>query len=167
MDATNVKQSFSELVKAIGVNLEVLGYIRRGQMFKRVLQNNCGIIDFQRSVKDSKDLILFTINLGVVCGSLLDTVDLKDTQVTDAHLRQRIGFLMPERRDKWWEVNLTTNVQVLAQEIGNVVLHVAVPYLNKFLDADALRSLWESGQSPGLTEVQRTRLLAKLKAQAI
>ncbi len=123
------------------------------------------LLEVQRSIKGTKDAIIFTINLGVVCGDLLDQsiIQLENVQITDAHLRTRIGFLLPERRDKWWEITSTTDSHLLSREISDLVANIAVPYVKILLEPDAVRSLWESGQSPGLTEFQRVRFLRKLK----
>jgi len=165
MNNLNVSDVFSNLVKAIGESLMAIGYKRHGQLLKFLAGSNCGMIGFQRGMASSKDSILFTINLGVVCGALLDAsiVPLEKAQITDAHLSTRIGLLLPERQDKWWEINHSTDFQSLSKEILDTVWTKAVPYVSQFVDSKALCSLWESGQSPGLTKLQRDRYLGKLK----
>jgi hypothetical protein len=74
--------------------------------------------------------------------------------------------LLPEQSDKWWELNGATDPQLLTQEISDLVTINAIPYINKYLEPGALPSLWELGQSPGLTQVQRGRFLSKLREKS-
>ncbi len=167
MNKIDTEELFSELVKAVGEKLKPLGYSRRGQVFRIIANNNCGLIGFQRSVSNTKENISFTINLGVVCGDLLDQTitQLKDAQIVDAHVSQRIGFLLPEYQDKWWQINDSVNFEQLNGEIMDLVSSKAVPYVSNFLNTNSIFSLWESGSSPGLTEFQRVRFLSKLKTK--
>ncbi len=163
----DVHQLFSRLVQAVAETLKPHGYKRQGQVFRALANGNCGIIGFQRSVTDTRDAIRFTMNLGIVCGDLCDlaATPLEKSQIADAHVSRRVGFLLPERQDKWWEVNTSTDCHQLSQEISNLISNMAVPYINQFMDTKAIYSLWESGQSPGLTEFQRARYLARLKSK--
>ena len=77
------------------------------------------------------------------------------------HLRERIGWLTPERMDKWWDISEDTDVEALASEISGLVAEKGAPYLLQYADKDSLIALWESGRSPGLTETQRLRYLEK------
>ncbi len=167
MTKTDTERLFSDLVKAVGEKLKGLGYAKRGQVFRILANNNCGLIDFQRSVSNTTDAISFTINLGVVCGDLLDqtVTQLKDAQITDAHVRQRIGQLLTGQQDKWWQLNVSANFESLSREIVDLISNKAVPFVSNFLNTNSVRSLWESGKSPGLTELQRVRFLSKLKSK--
>jgi hypothetical protein len=160
-----INETFSGLVKAVGAKLKPLGYTPQSRLFRILVHNNCGIIEFQRSVKSSAESLLFTVNLGVVCGKLLDSgpSGLMKARTMDAHLRERIGMLLPDRPDKWWEITEETNRDSLIHEISEMIVKKALPFIERYLDTNSLIALWESGQSPGLTEVQRVRLLAKLK----
>jgi len=167
MNKIDTEELFSELVKAVGEKLKPLGYSRRGQVFRIIANNNCGLISFQRSTSNRKDSISFTINLGIICGYLWDVTipQLKDAQIVDAHLSLRIGLLLPEHRDKWWLINSLVNFEQLSGEIVDLVSSKVVPYVSNFLDTNSIYSLWESGSSPGLTEFQRVRFLSKLKSK--
>jgi hypothetical protein len=79
-------------------------------------------------------------------------------------LGQRIGILMPGRPDKWWEISEATPVDALASEVSGVIATEGAPYVLRYLNANDLVALWESGKSPGLTETQRVRYLEKLKS---
>jgi Domain of unknown function (DUF4304) len=167
MNKTDAEELFSELVKAVGEKLKPLGYSRRGQVFRIIANNNCGLISFQRSTSNTKDSISFTINLGVICGYLWDVTipQLKDAQIVDAHLSQRIGHLLPEHQDKWWQISSLVNFEQLSGEIVDLVSSKAVPYISNFFNTNSICALWESGKSPGLTEFQRVQFLSKLKSK--
>ncbi len=158
---------FAELVKSVGEKLKEFGYSRRGQTFKIIANNNCGMINFQRSTSSTKENISFTINLGMVYGDLLDQriTQLKDAKITDAHIHQRMGYLLTSQQDKWWQLNNSINFEQLSGEIMDLLSIKAVPFVGNFLDTKSIYSLWESGSSPGLTEFQRVRFLSKLKGR--
>lgn len=165
MSRITPKEIFDEVVKEVGLRLKKLGFKQRGSVFRIAAESNCGIIEFQRSVKSSKETLLFTLNMGVVCGNLLDEgpSGIESAQIIDAHVRQRIGMLLTDRPDKWWTITESTNRDTLIQEVSDLTLTKAVPYVESYLNTNAMITLWESGQCPGLTDVQRIRFLAKLK----
>lgn len=162
-------ETFNELMEAVRGRLASAGFVRQGKIFRIISRNNCGIIDFQRSSASSKQAILFTINLSVVCGDLMEggLARNKKPLGIDAHIHERIGWLLPERSDKWWKIDESTDREDLIKEISDIVLEKAVPFIERYLDTNAIIDLWESGQSPGLTEVQRQRFLTKLKRSLV
>jgi hypothetical protein len=157
---------FDDILKATAGILKPLGYRRERAIFRRVDQGVCELVDFQRSgTRSSGERIVFTVNLGVVCGDLLGSgpSGLQKAHITDAHLRRRIGSFLPDPQDKWWEVTVATDRGALIHELQEPLLKRAVPYIEHFLSPNALIALWESGESPGLTELQRVQFLLRLK----
>jgi len=159
------KGILGELTQAVATTLKGHDFVKRAMLFTKAVGDNAAIIEFQRS----RDRPMFTIDVGVVCGKLLPSgpSGLRKADITDAHLSQRLGFLLPGGRDKWWELTLETDVDSLAKEIAELLVTKAIPYLESFLSSDALIELWESGRSPGLTDVQRARFLSGLKKSRI
>lgn len=163
--AKNISEEvFEDVLANVAEKLTVHGFVQRGPVFRLVSQGNCGIIEFQRSDKSTNDRVIFTVNLGIACGELLESgpASVAKVRIIDAHMRQRIGMLLPERPDKWWEAS--ADRAPVAQEIAELLATVGVPYVESYITTEALIALWESGQSPGLTAVQRGRYLARLKA---
>jgi hypothetical protein len=150
-----------------GERLRALGFAGRGAVLRIMGQDTCGVVQFQRSVTNTRDKLRLTVNLGVVCGDLLDTgpAGLKKVRVWEAHVQERLGMLLPERFDKRWAITAATDRDALAQEISDLIVRVAVPYILRYLSVDSIISLWKSGRSPGLTDKQRINLLAALKAK--
>lgn len=171
MAQTGLDEIYKELLKVTGESLKPLGFFRRSNAFRLLSDGNCGLIEFQRSISNSSENLKFTVNLGVVCGELLDRgpfgdrgpAGIQNARIIDAHLRERIGFLLPNRYDKWWEITIKTDTVSLAQEIVGLLVDKGVPYIKNRLETRALIELWESGKAPGLTEVQRISLLSELK----
>jgi hypothetical protein len=159
-----VEQNFKELLDGIGRRLKAQGFTKRGHAFRRVASGNSAIVEVQRSQTSTSDAIRFTINVGIVCGRLLDEhqPDVSKAGSMHAHLRKRIGEFLPAPTDQWWDLDDTTEPDVLATELG-LLLAVATRFLLDHADDARLIALWESGQSPGLTDHQRQRVLSELK----
>ena len=160
---------FSQMVKTVGERLKPLGFSKRGTVFRIMGPDMCGLIEFQRSMGNTREQLRFTVNLGVVCGELLElqsrSLELSKARVIDAQIELRIGQLLPDRDDKWWEITADTDPDVLSMEVTDMIVNLAVPYVRQYLDVNAIIALWESGQSPGMTDRYRVELLAALKAK--
>jgi hypothetical protein len=163
MGSIDLKTVFKNVVRTVATRLSVYGFAQRGFVLSKGRGSNVALIEFQLGSKTSKDLVVFTINLGIVCGELSDGVVPRKASAMDAHLRERLGFLLPDRIDKWWEITEQTNAIALADELSNALEKSALPYLNEYLDSRMLIALWESGKSPGLTAGQRAQFLDQLK----
>jgi hypothetical protein len=74
-----------------------------------------------------------------------------------------IGHLMPEQRDIWWSSATVGESSSVAAEIVRCVEQFGLPALAQVSTVPALRRLWESGCSPGLTDHQRARYLQQLR----
>src|SRR5450755_529492 len=98
-------EAFSRIIEITAAKVAQFGFVRRGAILRTLNLGNSGIIEFQKSTKNSRDKLLFTVNLAVVCGELLEPYQpaLEKARSADGHLRQRIGMLLPGRQDKWWE----------------------------------------------------------------
>lgn len=161
-----VKSKYVQLVAEIGATLDGSGFVRSGNVFRAISGLATTIVEVQKSHKSSTQHILFTLNLGIVCGPLVDPerTRLELCSTDDAQLRVRVGSLLTPPNDLWWEVTETTDPMVLAKEVLTVLTSRALPYLRECRDPESLVKLWESGKSPGLTSVQRSRYLMELKS---
>lgn len=161
----SVEQNFKDLLDGIGRKLKTQGFTKRGNAFRRVASGNSAIVEFQRSQSSTSDAIRFTVNVGIICGRLLDEdqPDVSKAGSMNAHLRKRIGEFLPKPADQWWDLNGTTETNALATELSPL-LDTAIRFLLDHADDAQLIALWESGQSPGLTDRQRQRVLSELKA---
>jgi hypothetical protein len=156
---------FKNIVKLAAKNLSARRFSHDRQTFRKIANGNCGIINFQKSQSSSKDHIIFTINIGVFYGSLAEDSDCRLTKadVWDAHLRERIGLILADRHDKWWEITPETNAGLMFSQNIDVACERAADYVNKHLTIETIVDLWESGKSPGLTDHQRIKYLSVVK----
>jgi len=163
-DSTAPKDIYDCVIESSAQMVSGLGFFRRGATLRKISDGNAAIIEFQKSSKSGHHDLLFTVNLGIVCGELIeeDQPPLARAGSINAHLRQRIGMLLPDRSDKWWQIAQGTDKGSLVTEVSSLIFYEAAPYLERHLDTNALVALWESGKSPGLTETQRMRYLAKI-----
>ena len=157
---------FEEIVNRVADFLRQRGFTRRGNTFFRVQAGNWELIELQKSQKTRADAVVFTVNVGVVSGRLARffSIPLKSNEPphdSEWHWRQRLGFLLPEGRDKWWTLDQRVGLEQVSREIEGA-LALALPEIEKHLQDEALRDLWLTGRSPGLTEVQRLKNLAVL-----
>jgi hypothetical protein len=164
MPDKSVEQNFKELLEGIGRKLKTQGFTKRGNAYRRVESGNSAIVELQRSQSSTSDTIRFTINVGIVCGRLLDEYqpDVSKSGSMHAHLRTRIGAFLPGPADQWWDLDKTTEPDFLVAELSPL-LDVATRFLLDHASDAQLIALWESGQSPGLTDGQRQRVLSELK----
>lgn len=157
-------KAFDQVVGEVAGRLSALGFRRRGATLRVSGNDSVGLIEFQKSTKNSSERLLFTVNIALAYGALLgpDDPSLDKIRTPDAHLRMRIGMLMPDRPDKWWELKDGVEAHRLADEVADLIVTEAAPYVVRYLDRHELMLLWQSGQSPGLTETQRVRYLQQL-----
>jgi len=130
---TTPNEMFEEIVKTVAERLRPLGFTRRGVVLRITGQDTCGIVQFQRSTTNTRDRLSFTVNLGVVCGELLEPnqPNLRQATIVDAHLQERIGMLLADERDMWWEITPFTDPSLLVREIAELILTKGVPYIQR------------------------------------
>lgn len=157
--------TFRGVIDGILAILKPHGFAKRGTSYRHLAAGNAAILNVQRSQGSNNEVILFTLNAGVISGRLLDGFgpELAKAGVFDAHLRERIGAFLSPPEDKWWDIDATTNAAALLTEL-TPLLEAAARYLLANLPDQQLIALWETGRSPGLTEGQRQRNLRDLTA---
>ena len=146
--------------------LKQRGFSGRGSTFHLERSGSWGLVGVQKSQESRKDRVRFTVNLGVTSGRLQRFAARAShgsrPTVEDCHWQERLGFLLPDPQDRWWTIDPAHTVEALAPELVAQVLEVGVPEVEKYLSDEALRDLWLSGRSPGLTELERLQNLAAL-----
>jgi hypothetical protein len=165
MPQKELDDAFDEVVSLTALRAKEFGFCRRGVSLKKILNDNAAIVEFQKSQSNSSETLLFTINLAVICGALLDpeSLSLERAKSYDGHLRVRIGALTPSHQDLWWEIKAGTDSKALGAEVATLACDEGIPYIESYLSDLDLIKLWESGKSPGLTDGQRLRNLKELK----
>lgn len=155
------QERFGDLLKAIAPVLVDAGFKRRGSIFRRETDEVGQLVTLQKSRASSKEAVTFTVNLGIST-AVLHFHGMVTSAVHDCPWHLRVGHLLPEKSDRWWRLDSTTDVVLLAAEMRTLVEQVILP---KFIDldrSDRLIDLWEQGQSSGITEGLRRVYLAVL-----
>jgi hypothetical protein len=139
------------------------GYSKSGATFRLRSSEIVRIISLQSSVDSTSVLAKVTVNIGVHILALQDPQrPEKNPSVWSTHWNHRIGELMPENNDMWWSIRNAAEAAAVAAEITRCVEQYALSALAQVSTVQALRQVWESGRSPGLTEGQRIRHLQEL-----
>jgi hypothetical protein len=156
---------FEDFLKLIFQKIGPYGFHRKGSVFRKIETDFSSIIEFQKSRESTSRELKFTITLGVVSRLLIEdeTAFLK-AKCVDAHLTERLGGLIGSSGDRWWILRDKNGIEALVDDIGEILISVGVPYLEKYANKNGLTALWESGVSPGLTKIQADRLLKKIKS---
>lgn len=115
-------------------HLKSLGFGKNGSTWTRSLEWP-QVINIQLSQFNSSEEAKFTVNIGVsipplrgIWGGLPLKGALKEY---DCDLRSRIGSLLLDKHDKWWDVTETSDASHLAQVVFHDIDQHALPWLNK------------------------------------
>jgi hypothetical protein len=68
---------------------------------------------------------------------------------------------MPAATDRWWTASSDGEASAAGLDMARALVQYGLPVLEKLADARAVVALWRQGMAPGLSEVQRRRLLEK------
>lgn len=157
---------FTQVLKSVESVLKREGFARAKRLFWVERASNIGVVDVQKSSKSTGDQTIFTFNIGVwsdrIGRFVTSNRKSKPPEVDDCHWRERVGFLLPGRNDKWWTIGESDDPTRVSQELGAIIEDVAVPAVMAHISDDALRDEWLAGQSPGLTDMQRLMYLSIL-----
>ena len=135
---TVTEQNFDIIIKdCFKTILKPLGFKKKGNNFYRQLQNLGQIINVQKSSFYSKDHISFTINTGLFIPEYwLTFYTYHNGTIPDyptepiCAIRQRIGKLK-YNIDKWFDIDLVTDIAELKRETADNVLNFIIPYFEK------------------------------------
>lgn len=158
---------YKMLLSEISNRIKPLGLKKAGDSFFYNQDGNIGLINFQKSKDSASETIIFTINLGTYSSSLsmFDRPDIKSkVLISDCHWRERIGLLLPQKKDHWWQITESTSLPNLVKEIAEILSDVAIPEIKNWISDRNLEKFWMNGISSGLSEQQMyIYLIALLK----
>jgi hypothetical protein len=137
--------------------LRQAGFRRQGNHLHRPSADLFHGVHFQASKWGTRCEGKFTINLVVTAPFLYQGWTGKPLPANPATalfpVQQRIGFLLPERRDHWWTVAVDDPTDELADEVTRGLLRYALPFLDEFRSSGVLLDrLRQERGLPGLTE---------------
>jgi hypothetical protein len=153
------------MLSTVARRLGAAGFRRKGNRFYLREASNWGIVSFQKSDRSTAEIILFTVNVGAALGVLLNFSGLRESEVPNieqCQWRKRLGFFFPTPSDTWWRIDAMTSPIAAGEEFLDALLTLALPQMKEFMVDANLKELWASGESPGLTEVERLKHLSVL-----
>jgi hypothetical protein len=110
------------------------GFRKRRNRFRRSDQDGWQVVDFQASQWGTRDEVRFTINLWIGVTELA-------AAERDAHVQQRVGALLSDGEDRWWEVDARTDPRALTDELRAVLETICLPWLDARSSLDRLMQL--------------------------
>jgi len=112
--------------------LSPLGFRRSAPNYWRRVDGLSQCVNFQASAWGSKEAGRFTINLGISSPALFEGfVGRTFPKVPAAALwpvNARIGFVTPGHRDLWWDVDESTDIARLGEQVADTLQNHAVPW---------------------------------------
>jgi len=93
--------------------LKNIGFKKKARNFYREFENRIELINVQSSKWNEGNEGQFTINVGVYYPEISEITDALPVKGMpkeyDCTVRERIGLLMPENKDKWWKIDSSSN----------------------------------------------------------
>jgi len=152
-------QDWKKLVAAPTAELlKKRGFRKSGGRFSAERADAVMVVAFQSSQMTDRNHLKVTVNLSIRLKGLQDAW----SDIGGAHWAQRVGHFMAIPSDHWWTCNSDEEAKRAGEQIAALLERAALPEIERLASAEALRALWASGQSPGLTEKQRTDFLSML-----
>jgi len=157
---------FRHFVAPVRSALRAEGFSGSSSLFQRPSNDVVHLVQLQRSRYPAPATMKVTVNLAVWVNVLAPARagHLDPPNEPGAYWRERIGFLMQPRRDHWWSFSDVVESQKAGTEASVLLITAAMPVFQSLPNALAVRDLWRTGASPGITEFQRLKYLERLEA---
>ena len=116
--------------------LKDAGYRRAARTFFAEFSDHTCVVNVQADKWNQGSSGRFTINLGVYfpeLAQLMETLPLSGVypKEHECNVQERLGSLMHDGRDVWWEIDAGTDVAKLAGEVGNAWAAFGKPWLEQ------------------------------------
>jgi len=158
--------TFKKIIKILTPLLKQMGFNKKANNFYLEADKYYGVVNFQKSRDSTKEVVLFTINLGVysnVLGRLqYGHSDSLKPEVEQCHWQSRVGSFMPGSPDYWWEVTISDNLDSITSNVREVIQSIIVPEISKRLSDEGLIHCWMNESYAGTTEIGRFKYLTTL-----
>lgn len=149
------------IIDALSGVLRPRGYRRRGSTFWRDIAGIRHLVNLQRSASSTALEARFTLNLGVLCPTVLASWD-SEFSVWSAPWRERIGGSI-SFFDEWWRVSSEEEARIAAEEILRL-LNSALQVLERIDSVPALiEALRVGGSSVAVPDTIFEKYIEKLE----
>jgi hypothetical protein len=169
MTARTAQDHFKAMVGDLAAALKREGFRKSGQTFGLRGDRVWGVISIQKSQWSSHDSISFTLNVGVFCERIgaLRLFDHERGRIKKGALpsgsrcqwRERIGMLLPDPGDRWWETDDRGLGPRNAPDVTESVVKHAVPLLRRLNSEGALLKHVRRGPEVGMFTLHRVALI--------
>src|SRR5262245_1132211 len=110
------------------------GFQKRGHRFRRIHEDAVWMIQGQSSSASSAAGLKMTVNLGVFVPRRYRVNGWRDEAPewptdSDCHYRTRLGSVMPEKTDLWWDADSDETAIALGRRLLSLLLRWGVPAL--------------------------------------
>jgi hypothetical protein len=147
MGFATTKEAFASLIRAhVSPALRSLGFKGSGGIYAADLPTIYVIVGFQRSAWGDRRHTDFTVNLTVASIASWEgarathpvlparpspNVGYMDSLFGTDAWQSRLGFLMPEPRDRWWSLSPDTNLPRLSAEVVAAIRQYGLPAIEE------------------------------------
>lgn len=137
------KNIIAEISRGVCTSLLIpAGFLRAAPHFWRENEGINHAINFQASAWGSQQSGSFTINLGVSTRALYEgfTGSTFPTNHGTAlwPVSVRIGMLMPDHMDRWWEVMVSSDIKRISEEVVIALREYALPFFDRLRTREQL-----------------------------
>lgn len=150
--------------------LKEAGFKRQGNHLHRNVGDVIHAIHFQASQWGSAASGSFTVNLVVTSPFVYTTWIGRPFPLNPAStlfpVNTRIGSMLPSRKDQWWTVTDSTDLDHLSREVTAAILEFGLAFFELFPSKQAMLTRVRHGKGlPGLTKPQARLVHAILAAE--
>lgn len=142
MSGRTAQEAFAELVRVhIAPGLRRLGFKGSGRAFQMPDESRWIQLGIQRSVHSDGREIRFTVNAQIADRRAWDALRSEraylpqrpapNTRYDPSLWQQRIGLLMPDRRDRWWDLTPATDLERLGSELVTAITTYVMPAIQR------------------------------------
>jgi hypothetical protein len=137
------------------------GFRKKGYNFVKYGEHTTWLVHVQRSDRSTPDVLVFTINLGIVLNRLAKVLelDVKKCSVWEAQWRVRIGRIIDVKDDIWWEVRDEDTLKQNCENLEVLFPKYVLPWFEKWGTENAIRDGWANGKAAGLSNYEIKRYL--------
>lgn len=144
MASETAQDTFARMLSdEIAPELRAIGFKGSGRVFDLISDGYWALVGFQKNYYSNSELVTFTINLTVASKAAwaagrvnypyIGAKPSGNTRYSSEHTggaeTVRIGLLMPDGEDTWWEVRAGKPTDRLTAEIVVAIERYAVPWL--------------------------------------
>ena len=150
------------VLRAVHEVAKPLGYAKSGARFFRLLGDGACAVWYQTEARTSGGA-RFTVDLEVcyreICDPPVESLP-RGATLPEQHWQERLGFLLPERRDVWWDVD-GSNAEEVAHQHAIHFRERIHPELLRATDLGRALDGWRQGRGRWITDVMRADYLRR------